>query len=372
MGIFEELGVRKVINCMGPFTIVGGSLMPQEVVNAMAEAAASFVSVNELLEKAGKKIADLTGTPAAFITSGAAAGLAVATAACMAGTDPLKAKQLPDTSGMKNEIIVLRRHRIHYDQAIRVAGARFVEIGFCDWSEPEALKAAITPNTAAIFYVAKYESAGGSIPLVKVIEIAKKNGLPVIVDAADELPPLSNLRKYNDLGADLVVFSGGKGICGPQSAGLILGDKELIEACAVNGSPNYGIGRPMKVSKEDIVGLTKAVELFVKKDFEAEMHSWENQRDYIIERLSKLPNVKCLAEKPIAPGAPGSFYLPTVFIDFIGEKVPHSIEEVVETLWEGDPRIVVGQSRAGIIIRVMMLKAGEERLVAERLLEILA
>lgn len=371
MGIYEELGVRKVINCMGPYTKIGGSLMPAEVVKAMHEAAKSFVSMDELLEKAGEKIAELTGAPAAFITSGAAAGLAVSAAACMAGSDPMKAKQLPDTSGMKEEIIVHHCHRIHYDQAIRLTGARFVEIGFSDWSDAVDLKPYINSETAAILYVAKFEKFKGSIPLEEVIELAHNVKIPVIVDAADELPPVSNIHKYTDMGANLVIYSGGKGLMGPQGSGLILGDKDLIKACSFNTSPNYGIGRSMKVDKEEIAGLTKAVELYVNKDFESEMQTWERQREYIIKKLSGAPHINCIAHKPVPPGAPGSFYLPAVYIDLNEEKLSLTKDEVVQKLWEGNPRIAVDESPTGIIIiRMMMLEREQEEKVVERLLEI--
>lgn len=370
MGIYEELGVRKVINCMGPYSIIGGSLMPAEVIRAMHEAAKSFVSMDELLEKSGEKIAELTGAPAAFITSGAAAGLAVSAAACMAGSDPMKAKQLPDTAGKKDEIIIHRCHRIHYDQAVRLTGARFIEIGFSDFSDADDLKPYITSETAAILYVAKFEELKGSISLEEVIEIAHNANIPVIVDAADELPPLSNLHKYADMGANLVIYSGGKGLKGPQGSGLILGDKELIKACSFNGSPNYGIGRPMKVDKEEIVGLTKAIELYVHKDFESEMQTWEKQREYIIEKLSGVPNINCVIDKPLPSGAPGSFYLPSLYIDLNEEKLSLTKDEVVQKLWEENPRIAVEKSSNGIVVRMMMLESSQEKLVTEKLLEI--
>ena len=371
MGIYEDLNVRKVINCKGPYTKVGGSLMPAEVVKTMHEAAKFFVSIDELLEKSGEKIAEITGAPAAFITSGAAAGLAVAAAACMAGTDPEKAKQLPNTSGMKDEIIIQRCHRIHYDQAIRVAGAHFIEIGFSDWSSVDDLKAYITDKSAAVLYVAKFESLRCSIPLDEVIKVAHDVKIPVIVDAADELPPASNLHKFINMGADLVIFSGGKGLRGPQGSGLILGGKDLIKACSVNASPNYGIGRPMKVDKEEIVGLIKAIELYVKKDFESEMQTWEKQQEYIMEKLSGVSHINCIAHKPVPPGAPGSFYLPAVYIDLNEGKLSLTKDEVVQKLWEGNPRIAVDELPTGIIIRMMMLEYGQEKNVAERLLEIL-
>lgn len=370
MGIYQEIGVRKLINCMGPVSKIGGSLMPKEVVAAMEEAAKSFVNMDELLEQSGKKIAKLVGAPAAFITSGAAAGLAVSVAACMTGCDPVKAKQLPDTFGMRSEVIIHHCHRIHYDQAVRLTGSFFVEIGFSDWSDKEDLEACITEDTVAILYVAKFSNCKGSVPLQEVIEVAKEASIPVIVDAADEVPPMVNLSKFTDMGANLVVYSGGKGLCGPQGSGLILGDEELIRACSVNSSPNYGIGRPMKVDKEEIVGLTRAIELYVKKDFDLEIKNWENQRDHIINKIFAVPNIKYLTDKPLPPGTPGSFYLPSLYIDFDKKKLGLSKDEVIEKLWGGNPRIAVDKSSDGIVIRMMMVQNGEEKIIAERLLEI--
>ena len=370
MGIYEALGVREVINCMGPYTKIGGSLMPAEVIKAMQEAARSFVSIDELLEKTGEKIAKLTRSPAAFITSGASAGLAVSAAACMVGSDQQKAKQLPDTIGIKDEIIVQHCHRIRYDQAIRLTGAHFVEVGFSDWSDVSDLKSYINSKTAAILYVARFEKFTGSIPLEEVIELAHNVKIPVIVDAADELPPLSNLYKYTNIGANLVIYSGGKGLRGPQGSGLILGDEDLIKACSVNANPNYGIGRAMKVDKEEIVGLTKAIELYINKDFKLEIQNWEKQLEYIIEKLSDISCIDCIINKPLPSGAPGSFYLPSIYIDLNEEKISLKKDEIVQKLWEGNPRIAVDKSLNGIVLRMMMLESGQEKIVAENLLKI--
>jgi L-seryl-tRNA(Ser) seleniumtransferase len=371
MDVYAQLGVKKLINAYGPVTKVGGSLMSPAVIEEMAETNKAFVDMDELLDRAGQRIAEMIGVEAAFVTSGAAAGLATAAAACMAGADPEKAKQLPDTNGMKDEIVVLRTHRIHYDQAVRLSGARFVEVGFADWSSIEDVAPCVTEDTAAILYVAKIEKARGSVPLEQVIELGQARGVPVIVDAADELPPVSNLRRFVDMGADVVLFSGGKDIRGPQASGLVLGKKAMIEACAINGSPNYGVGRPMKIAKEIVVGLVKAVELYLQQDFEAEMKAWEGQRDYLVEQLSELSHVCVGPVEAVFPGAPGSFYLPAAYVDLDEGRLGMTKEEVMRRLREGDPGIVVGQSPTGIVLRVHMLEKDEEKLVADRLGEIL-
>ena len=371
MDIYDRLGVKKLINACGPVTKIGGSLMPPEVLEVMAEANRAFVDIEELQDKAGERIAQILGVEAAIVTAGAAAGLAVAAAACMAGADPAKAKQLPDTSGMKSEIVVLRSHRIHYDQAVRVSGARFVEVGFGDWSDIEDVASHVTDNTAAILYTAKMEKARGSVPLKKIIALAIARDVPVIVDAADELPPMSNLRRFVDMGADLVTFSGGKDIRGPQASGLIVGKQKWIQACATNNCPNYGVGRPMKVAKETIAGLVKALEMYIQQDFDAEFRAWEGQRDYLVERLSNLPGVHASATKPLSDGAPGSFYLPAAYVDLDEEKLGLTVEAVIQQLQAGDPGIVVGRSPGGLVLRAHMLQAGEEKILAARLLEVL-
>lgn len=204
----------------------------------------------------------------------------------------------------------------------------------------------------------------------KSSKITKSSGIPVIIDAADELSPLSNLTKYINMRAELVVFSGGKDLRGPQGSGLILGSKELIKACSVNGSPNYSIGRPMKVSKEEIVGLTKAIELYVNKDFKLDIQPCKKQQQDIMENVSNIPNVSCNADKPPPPGTPGSFYLPSIYINFDEARFSLTKDEMVKKLWDGDPRIAVDKSLDGIVIRMMMLEVGQEKLVAKRLLEI--
>lgn len=371
MDIYEQLGVRKLINACGPLTRFGGSLMPSEVMDAVAEANRAFVDIEELQRKAGERIAQLLGVEAALVTAGAAAGLALAAAACMAGADPFKARQLPDTTGMKDEIVILRCHRIHYDQAVRLAGARFVEVGYADWSTLEDVQPFVHDQTAAILYVAKAETVAGSVPLAEIIALGHSRNVPVIVDAADELPPMTNLRRFVAMGADLVLFSGGKDLRGPQASGLIVGKKALVEACAVHNCPNYGVGRPMKVAKETIIGLLKAIELYLQQDFDAEMRAWERKRDYLVEQLSTLSHVRVSPHQPIAPGSPASYYLPAVYITIDERRLGLTVDQVIDQLREGEPGIVVDRSETGIVLRIQMMQDGEEMLVAKRLKEIL-
>jgi len=345
--------------------------MPQAVVEAMVEASRVFVSVDGLLEKAGKRIAQLTGNEAAYVTSGAAAGLAIAAAACMAGADAAKALQLPDISGLKDEFIMLRCHRIHYDQAIRLAGGRIVDVGFADWSTPSQIEVALSDRTAGILYTAKAETVTGSLPLSEVIRVASGANVPVIVDAADELPPCSNLCRFTNAGVDLAIFSGGKDIRGPQASGLVLGRRDLIEACSCHANPRHGIGRPMKAGKEEIVGLVKAVELYVQQDFEAEMNVWKERADYFRESLQGIPHIWVYTERAPIPGEPGSFRLPAAYVDIDEEGLGKAKDLVVKELLAGDPAIAVGQTSTGIVLRSQMLQSGEEKLVAHRVKEVL-
>jgi L-seryl-tRNA(Ser) seleniumtransferase len=236
MPVYQELGVRPIINACGTLTRIGGSRMSAEVLESMVEAAASFAHIDELQARAGKVIAEVTGAEAGYVTTGAAAGLALATAACVAGMDVGKMDRLPDTTGMKNEVVVQRGHRNAYDHGIRSAGIKFVEVGYLGYpgaggTMPWQIDEAITERTAAV--ACPILDTPGTVSLPVVAEIAHAKGVPVIVDAAAELPPRSNLRRFISEGADLVTFSGGKAIGGPQSSGILAGRADLIASVAL-------------------------------------------------------------------------------------------------------------------------------------------
>lgn len=368
MGVYEKLGIRPLINAHGTLTRLGGSLMDERVLVAMAEAARHYIDLNELLEKSGEYVARLLGVEAAYITSGAAAGLTLSTAACITGTEPRKIRQLPDLQGLKNEVLIQRSHRNGYDHAVRQVGVTLVEFGLIKETYPWELEAAITERTAAIVHFVEFESHR-NLPLSQVIPIAKKAGIPVIVDAAAELPPVENLRRYLEMGADLAVYSGGKDIGGPQCSGLILGRADLVRACAANASPNYSIGRPMKVGKEEIVGLVTALELYLEQDFAAETQMWEDMVAYVVEALSEAPGVYA---RRVSPGEPGvqPNWIPRVYIDWDETAVPLNREEVLELLIAGDPPISLGRTSTGLFVNPQTLAAGEEKKVADRLLNV--
>lgn len=302
MDIYDELGVKKIINGWGTITKVGGSLMDEQVLDAMKEASKHYVVVEEIHAKAGKRIAELLDVEAACITSGAAAGIAITAAAVMTNGNKARALQLPDTTGMASEALILKCHRTLYDQALPMTGIKIKEIGTTSFADIEQIEQAVSDKTAMFFFVAEAETMRGSVNIKEIINVMDKYHLPVIVDAAAEIPAISNIKKYLELGADMVIFSGGKEIRGPQASGLILGKKKWIEACNANCCPQYSIGRPMKIDKETIVGLVKAIEIFVSKDYEKQINQWEELSRTIAALLENKGLAEIRTGYPTEPG----------------------------------------------------------------------
>jgi len=360
---YAELGIRPVINGWGTLTSIGGSTLPLEVLDAMAEAASQYVPMSELHEAAGCYIAERLGVEAAFITSGASAGMTLAAAACVAGMDPVHRAQLPDIQGLKEEIVVFRCMRSNYDQAFRLAGIKFVEIGMPKRTESWELERVISPNTAAVAYIVEHEYSGG-LSLETILPIVHDRNVPVIVDAAAELPPVNNLWAYANKGVDLTIFSGGKDIRGPQSTGLIVGRKDLIDACVYHSCPNHSIGRGMKVGKEEIMGFLTALDIYLKQDFTMEMKNWEAQVAYIIDVLSAVPG---LTAKRVMPSEPGiqPVCIPRVYVEWTSTLSKRNQVEIQQDLMEGNPRIAVGTSSNAIVINPQMLEENQEYIIAE-------
>ena len=302
MNILERLGFRSGINAWGTVTKLGGTRLAPEVIQAMSDVGNSFVPMHEFHRKAGEYVAGLLGVEACCITCGAAAGLAVSSAACMTRGERSKVLRLPDTTGMPYEILMLKAHRILYDQALRLSGATIREVGTTSFAAPDLLEDEINDRTALFVYVAENERVRGSVPLPDLVPVLKRRGIPTVVDAAAELPPAGNIRSYLDMGADLVVFSGGKEIRGPQASGLIVGGKQLIDACHANCCPNYSIGRSMKISKETVAGLVAAVELFVNRDYCLQMSVWEDMTRRICAALGNRSDVQPRVGYPTGPG----------------------------------------------------------------------
>ncbi len=368
--IYDELGVKKYINAYGTVTKYGGSLMSSVVLDSMREAAQHYVELVELQRQAGKRLAELLGVEAAYVTSGASAGIVLSVAACITGTDPEYIRRIPNTEGMKNEVILLKTHLSHYEQQVRQGGGKIVEIGQNKYTYLWELERAINDKTAAILYFVESESIQGSLSLSDVLKVAKERNVPALIDAAAEIPPVENLTKYLEMGADLVQFSGGKDIRGPQSSGFIIGKRHLIEACALNSNPHSAIGSPFKVDKETIVGLAKAVELYLKQDFAEEMRVWTAQTEYVAAELRKVPGLNVRIGLGISPGIQPEC-IPRTYLTWNEEELNLTKDELVELLKSGEPGIVVSTfPREGIDINPHMLELGEEEVVVERVRQI--
>ncbi len=369
MDIYDELGVRKIINGNATLTALGGSLMPPTVTEAMAQAAQHFVEIDVLQEKVGERIAEWTHNEAAYVSSGAAAGLVLSTAACIAGTNPEKRAQLPYSDGLKNEIILHKCGRVGYDFAIRQAGGKLVEVGDDQGATPQDIEVAINENTAAIFVFYKNLLMDGQVALEQQITIAKKHGLPIVIDAAAQIPPVENLWWFTQQGADLVLFSGGKGLCGPQSSGLILGRKDLIQACAFHACPRPFVGRPMKAGKEEIVGLMTAVRWYLDLDHTALMQTYEEQVGRVIEAFAGDACITARRSFPSEAGQP----MPRAELLLDEPKRGITRDEVLRQLLEGRPAISLAPSgQQGLFINPQTLQPGQEGIIIERLKEILS
>ncbi|MGD2015868.1 MAG: aminotransferase class V-fold PLP-dependent enzyme [Desulfobacterales bacterium] len=365
MDIYDKLGIKKLINAEGTLTRMGGSVMDPAVMEEMIEASKYFVDLNELLKKAGDYVANLLGVEASYITSGAAAGLTLSTAACVTGTNPAKIRQLPVMRGLKNEVLIQKSHRNGYDHAVRQAGVTLVEFGLIKETYPWELKAAVSDRTAAIVHFLEFEN-DRNLSLSEVIAIAKEMGVPLIVDAAAELPPVENLSRFFQMGADLTVFSGVKDIGGPQSSGLVVGRRDLIEACALNANPNYSIGRAMKVGKEEIAGLIAALERYIRQDFAAEEKLWEDMVATIVSTLADIPGLDARRVAPAEPGVQPN-WIPRVYLDWEKETIPLSSSEVKSLLRQGEPGIAVGSTSTGLFVNPQTLKPGQEKITAKTL-----
>jgi uncharacterized pyridoxal phosphate-dependent enzyme len=368
MDVYDELGVTKVINGSATLTALGGSLMPPEVLAAMAEAARHFVDIDELQHKVGQKIAEWTHNEAAYVSCGAAAGLVLSTAACIAGTDPDKRERLPHTEGMANEVIVHKHGRVGYDFAVRQVGARLVEIGSEDGTTPQEMEEAITDRTAAILYFYNVTRMKGLVPLEEAIAIAHRHGVPLIVDAAAQIPPVENLWRFTHMGADLAIFSGGKGLCGPQSSGLILGRKDLIEACAFHACPRPFVGRPMKVGKEELIGLMAAVRWYLDLDHQALMASYEEQVQYTIDAFCGHSGVAVRRNYPSEAGQP----MPRAEIVFDEQVLGLTRDEILTQLRTGRPSIALAAAgKSGVYLNPQTLQSGEVETIVARIEEII-
>ncbi len=365
--IYQRLGVRTFINAVGTITTLSGTLMDARVLRAMEEASHNFVPIHELQEKAGARIAELTGAEAAFVTNGASCALCLSTCAVTAGDDKSKMTRLPDLSGMKSEIVIQKRHRNMYDHAFRMVGVKLIDVVTAD-----EMKKAIGPNTAAVAFVQSHHVLDQQISLEETVAIAHAAGVPVILDAAAELPPASNLSKFVKMGVDMVAFSGGKNLRGPQSSGLLLGKKEWVKKAYANASPNNYFARISKVGKEEIIGLLTALEIFLAKDHESERKEWHAMLDRCAARLKGAPTVhtEYITNNDYS-------HSPRLSVQWDEAKLGISLEQMVDRLRKGTPSIEASDMRyfnppwKGLGIFPYNLRAGEETIIADRIREIL-
>ena len=370
---YNRLGVKRIINAASWITVYGGSIMQPAVVEAMNEASRWFIDLHELNQKAGEVIARLTGAEAGLVTAGSAAGMVLESAACIAGNDPARVWQLPDTTGMKNEIVIHRAHRVNYDHSFRVTGAQLVEIGNTGTTHEWELEAAINENTAAVAYVFG-PRPGGALPMPRVVEIAHERDVPVIVDAAAMLPPPENLTKFIDQGADLVSFSGGKGVLGPQSTGILAGRADLIEAAYANSAPNSeSIGRAAKVCKEEIAGLVTALEIFVDTDFDAVQANWRAKCAHVADHLQGIDGltVELMEARPELDEPDSN--TARARVQMTPSWTGPSLDKIGQMLEDGDPgiRVRVSQIDSSFSFIPVNVRDGEEEIVANRLRDIL-
>jgi uncharacterized pyridoxal phosphate-dependent enzyme len=359
--VYQELGVRPLINAAGTYTMLGGSLLRPEVMEAMQSASRQFVNIVELHQAVGKRIAERVGCESALVTAGAASALTLATAACVAGKDQEKIRRLPDTNGMKNEVIVQKAHRYGYDHAVRNVGVKLIEV-----ETRQDLEKAVGERTAMLLFFNDNDPLG-KIHVEEFAQLGKKLNVPTLNDAAAEIPPAENLSRFLKMGYDLVTFSGGKGLRGPQSTGLLLGRKDLIEAAALNNNPHTDtVGRTNKVDKEDLVGMWAAVEAFSKEDHTAVWKEWEQRVQTIAATVAAIQGVKTETFVP-----PIANHVPHLRLTWDVSKLQPA--DVIKQLRDGEPKIEVRPAIAeGLEVSVWMLQPGQAEIVGKRLAAVLA
>jgi D-glucosaminate-6-phosphate ammonia-lyase len=360
--LFKELGVRTFINAAGTYTALTASLMPPEVVSAIEYASKHFVSLHELQDKVGERIAAILQAEAAMVTSGAAGAMTCGTAACITGVNQKAILQLPDLTGLKSEVIVQKSHRYSYDHAVRAVGVRMVEV-----ETPEDVDRAVSAKTAMMLFFNDAEGRG-KIKAADFVALGKKHNVPTFNDASADVPPVQNLTKYTKMGFDLVTFSGGKGIRGPQSAGVLVGRKDLIQAARLNTSPySDSIARGMKVNKEEMLAMMVAIERYVKMDHEAEQKEWDRRIGTISDAVKDIPSIMTATYVPEIAN-----HTPHLRITWDAAAVGVSPEDVRKRLREGQPSIeTTPADRDQLVMTVWMLQPGEAQIVARRLRSVL-
>jgi len=362
--IYDELGITPVLNFRGTHTVIGASKVWPELHEAMATASQSYVSIDELQDKAGARIAKLIGCEDAFITTGTAGGITLAVAGALTGMDEAKVRQLPDLSGMRSEVIIQKVHRNGYDHAVRNTGVKIVTV-----ETREQMESAFRDRTAALYYLGgtsgdwAYETP---VKLDECIALAHRHNVPVIVDAANMLPPFGNLQQLAKQGVDLICVSGGKHMRGPQCSGILAGRKDLIRAARLNSSPHSdAVGRGLKVGREEVVGLLVAVEKYAKLDFAAIDRQCQAQAEYLSREIQKIPGMQ-------VKFAPHDRTRRVHRLNVEWDRSKLSVDELERKLLEGTPRIAILREGNGITFTVFMNDAGDEKHAARRMKEIFA
>ena len=361
---YEELGVTTVINGQGTMTVLGGSLPRPEVEEVMALAGKHFCSIPDLEVAAGKRIAEMLKLPegyTALVTSGAAAAMQSGLAGILTGNNPKFIEQIPDLTGMKSEVIIQKSHRNPFDHQLRNTGVKLIVVETAD-----DLRKAINPQTAMMHF-SNFANDEGQIKVEEWVKLAHEHNIPAFIDAAADTPPVSRLWDYAVMGYDLIAFSGGKAIRGPQCAGLLIGRKELVANALLNNSPHEDtIGRSQKVGKEEICGMVKAVELFLKEDHEALDKEWRGRLDYVAAQVAKIPTVTTSF-----PPLQIANHVPHLAIKWDQKKIPVTPHDVGKALREGKPSIVLstGEHGEALSMNSFMLKPGEEKIIAAELVK---
>jgi uncharacterized pyridoxal phosphate-dependent enzyme len=369
--IYEGIGVKPLINARGTVTVVGACQILPEVQQAMDEAVREYVQIDELMDAVGARLGQLTGTEFGYVSSGASAAITAGTAGCVTGGDPDKLWMIPNLTGMKDEVIIPAYSRSAYDAAAKAVGVRMVEV-----STLEDLKLAIGSRTAMILVLAGARSENGPLSLKEISSIAKPLGVPILVDAAAEGLELPNPHVAQ--GADLVAYSGGKYLRGPQCAGILIGRKDLVIASRINAGPHHGFGRGFKVGREEIMGMLAAVEMWFKRDHAGEWKTWISWAQHIEKRLGGIQGLSTEINEPKAR----SNRAPSLQVKWDQSIIPLTGEEMEKLLWDGSPRIAVSGAgsflpfppnlQPNISIAMASLRAGDEKIIADRVLAILS
>ena len=358
---FKELGIRTFINAAGTYTSMTGSLMPKEVTDAITYGTTDYVNLDELQDKVGERIAQLLDCEYATVSSGCFGAMSIGMAGILCGTDQEKVKQLPNTEGMKNEVILQESHNIGYTQALTNTGAKLVWV-----KTAKELEKAITKKTAMLWFL-NANAEQGEIKWEEFVALGKKHNIPTFIDCAADVPPVENLFRFTKMGFDLVAFSGGKGLRGPQSAGLLLGKRKYIEAARMHTPPRgTTIGRGMKVNKEEVLGMLVALELYLAKDHKKEWQLWEDQIKLISDNAKSVKGVKTEIHVP-----PHANHVPSLKIRWDENVVKISKDEMRKKLRDGHPSIETVGNKEEVGITTWMMEPGQERIVAARVKEVL-